>query len=217
MDPLASSLIYSLDLFGTASFAFSGALRAVDRKPDFVGMLILAGATAVGGSIFRDAILDRPAVVFKDPGYAYVILFSVIVTFFFTNFVLKRGKLFQYFDAVGFGIYSAITATYAWGVLGYHPLSVILLASFTGCAGGVVRDLIIQKPTVVLSDELYLTPMIFGTIAMMLSRHFLGFGEIAGFFTAFGITLSLRLGAVIYDWRLPRVFLISSESGKNEK
>jgi uncharacterized membrane protein YeiH len=45
---------------------------------------------------------------------------------------------------------SAITANYAWGVLHYHPISVILLAALTSCAGGIVRDVIIQKPTVVL-------------------------------------------------------------------
>ncbi len=211
MDRLTQQIIYSLDLFGTASFAFSGALRALDRKPDFVGMLILAGATAVGGSILRDAILGRPAVIFTDPGYSYVILFSVVVTFFFTHWIAKRGQLFQYFDAIAFGIYSAITANYAWGTLHYHPLCVIMIASFTGCAGGVVRDLIIQKPTVILSNELYLTPVILGAIGLMLTRHYLGFGEIAGFFTAFTITIVLRIGAIVYDWRLPRVFLVHPE------
>lgn len=202
------NFIYTLDLFGTASFAFSGALRALDRKPDFVGMLMLAGATAIGGSILRDAILDRPAVTLRDPGYAYVILAAAVVTFFFPSSILKNGQLFQYFDAVAFGIYSAITATYAWGTLHYHPLSVVLIAMFTACAGGIVRDLIIQKPTVVLSNELYLTPIVLGACMLMLTRYFWGFGEIAGFFTGFLTTLIIRIGAIVFDWRLPQILVV---------
>jgi uncharacterized membrane protein YeiH len=48
----------------------------------------------------------------------------------------------------------------------------------------------------------------------MLTRYFLNFGEIAGLFTAFGITLILRLCAIYYDWRLPRVLYVLSEDGK---
>ena len=211
MDNISLNVIYALDLFGTASFAFSGALRALDRKPDIVGMLLLAAATAIGGSILRDTILDRAPVVFIDQGYSLVIVFSVLVTFFFPLSMLRNAHLFQYFDAVGFGIFSAITANYAWGIAHYHPISVVLIASLSGCAGGIVRDVIIQKPTIVLSNELYLTPVVLGVIGLMLVRYFLGFSEIAGFFTALIITITMRVGAIVNDWRLPRVFYVHTE------
>ena len=51
-----SSILYAVDLAGVAGFALSGALRAIDRRPDFVGMLILACCTAMGGGAVRDAI-----------------------------------------------------------------------------------------------------------------------------------------------------------------
>ena len=214
MDNITLNVVYALDLFGTASFAFSGALRVLDRKPDIVGMLILAAATAIGGSILRDAILGRAPIVFTDQGYPLVILLSVLITFFFPVSMLKNAHLFQYFDAVGFGIFSAITANYAWGIVHYHPLSVVLIATLCGCAGGIVRDLIIQKPTVVLSNELYLTPVVLGVVGLILVRHFIGFGEITGFFTAFIITITIRIGAIIYDWRLPRVFYVHTDDSQ---
>ena len=46
-----SNIIYILDLVGTASFAFSGALRVFHKKPDIVGMTVLAGATAIGACL----------------------------------------------------------------------------------------------------------------------------------------------------------------------
>ncbi|MGL6193781.1 MAG: trimeric intracellular cation channel family protein [Thermoguttaceae bacterium] len=211
MEGVVEDIVFAIDLFGTASFAFSGALRVLDRKPDIVGMLILAGATAGGGSILRDVILGRPAVFFYSPGYTLVVLLSVIVTFFFPSSILRNQQLFAYCDAVGFGIFSALSANYAWGVMGYNPLVVIFIVSLTGCAGGVVRDLIIQKPTIVLSNELYLTPVILGAIGLMIVRGLFGFDEITGFFTAFLITIVLRIGAIRYDWRMPRVLTVNQD------
>ena len=40
-----NGIIRALDLIGIASFAFSGALRAIRRRLDLVGITILAGAS----------------------------------------------------------------------------------------------------------------------------------------------------------------------------
>ncbi len=62
-----SNIIYVLDLVGTASFAFSGALRTLHKRIDIVGMAILAGATAIGGSVVRDVILNRQVLMLHYP------------------------------------------------------------------------------------------------------------------------------------------------------
>src|SRR5512135_1160055 len=109
MEISPASIIYAIDLFGTASFAFSGALRVIDRRPDFVGMLMLAGATAAGGSVLRDVILNRDVAMLRDWGYPIVILASVVVTFLFPRELIRRESIFKYFDAIGLGVFSAIT------------------------------------------------------------------------------------------------------------
>ncbi|MHB1034948.1 MAG: trimeric intracellular cation channel family protein [Pirellulales bacterium] len=202
MDPHA--VIYAIDLFGTASFAFSGALRAMDRRPDFVGMLILAGATAIGGSTLRDVVLNRDVMILQDWGYPLVILASVIVTFFFPASVCRRESVFKYFDAVGIGVFSAITASVTWQTPGINPLSVLFIATFTGCAGGVIRDVLINKPSLVLENELYVTPVIVGAAGLMAVR-WLGAGELAGFATAMLLATGIRIVAILRNWRLPRI------------
>ena len=52
MHMTSNNIIYALDLLGIASFAFSGALRAIRRRPDLVGITILAGATAIGFNFY---------------------------------------------------------------------------------------------------------------------------------------------------------------------
>jgi uncharacterized membrane protein YeiH len=197
-------VIYAVDLVGTASFALSGALRAADRKPDFVGMLILATATAVGGSVFRDVVLNRDVVILRDWGYPLVIIASTAVTFLFPGSVGRRETLLRYFDAVGLGVFSAFTASAACSMPGINPLSVLLVATLSGCAGGVVRDLIIRKETLILANELYVTPMIIGAAALMVVRA-LGAGELAGFSVAMAVTTGIRLCAIRFNWRLPRL------------
>jgi uncharacterized membrane protein YeiH len=212
MDLSADTVIYAIDLLGTASFAFSGALRAVDRRPDFVGMLILAGATAAGGSATRDLLLGRPVMVLRDWGYPLAILLSAAATYFFPASVTRRERLFRYSDAVGLGVFSAFTAGIAWQTPGINPLSVLFIATAAGCAGGVIRDLIIRKETLVLTNELYVTPMIVGAAALMAVQA-LGGNPMAGFITAMVVTTGIRLLAIRFDWRLPRLEPAGSGGG----
>ncbi|MCL6568964.1 MAG: TRIC cation channel family protein, partial [Meiothermus silvanus] len=42
---------------GTLTFAVSGALIAVEKRFDLVGIIVLAGVTAVGGGSIRDIVV----------------------------------------------------------------------------------------------------------------------------------------------------------------
>lgn len=203
-------IIYAFDLIGTAAFAFSGALRAIDRHPDFIGMLLLAGVTAIGGGMIRDAILGREAAVLSDPLYFWMILAPVILIYFFPSSFWKRAGLFNYFDAFGFGAFAGVAANI--GVqLEMNLFAIMLLAFLTGCGGGVVRDVILNKPAQPLSDELYAIPVFFGALALYLLNIYppptLAPEQIRvlGFLAAFLITTGWRLAAISWNLRLPRV------------
>jgi uncharacterized membrane protein YeiH len=198
------TIVYSVDLFGTASFAFSGAIRVMDRRPDMVSMLILAGATAVGGSMLRDVVLNRNVVILHDWGYPLVILLRAIVAFAFPGALWRQERYFKYSDAVGLGSFAAITANVAWNTPGINPLSALFVATFTACAGGVIRDVLIQKPSLVLSNEVYVTPVVIGAAGLMLARA-LDWGEVEGFAVAMTLTTGLRVAAILGNWRLPRM------------
>lgn len=206
-----AAIIYAIDLFGTASFAFSGALRVMDRRPDFIGMLILAAATAAGGSVLRDVILNRDVMMLRDWGYPLVILGSVILTFLFPRELRRRESVFKYFDAIGLGVFSAMTASITWNTPGINPLSVLYIATIAGCAGGVVRDLVIRKETLVLSNELYVTPVMMGAASLMLAQR-LGASSTTAFVIAMFVTTGLRLAAIRFDWRLPRILVAIENS-----
>src|SRR3954469_13986002 len=199
-----ATAIYAVDLLGTASFALSGALREGDRRPDFVGMLILATSAAVGGGVLRDVVLKRDILFLHDIGYPLVVLLAVAAVCIFPFHFSKRERTFRYFDAIGLGVFSASTAAVTWHTPGVNALSVLFVATVTGCAGGVVRDLLIDKPTLVLANELYVTPAILGAGALMIAER-LGAPEPASFIVAMLVTTLLRMCAIRFDWRLPRI------------
>ena len=61
--------VFCLELIGTIAFAISGALVAVEKKMDILGVAILGMTTAVGGGIVRDIILGNfPPAAFQNPG-----------------------------------------------------------------------------------------------------------------------------------------------------
>jgi uncharacterized membrane protein YeiH len=196
--------IHVIDLFGTGGFAMSGALRAMERRPDFVGMLLLAGATAVGGGVLRDVVLQRQVFFLTAWEYPLVVLLCVSVAFFFPALLLRRETMFRYFDAIGLGVFSAITTNAAWQTPPISAISILFLAMFTACAGGVIRDTLINRPSLVLQNELYVTPVVVGSAGLMIVR-LSGGSEVPGLVTAMLLATILRCAAVHWDWRLPRL------------
>ena len=53
----SDTLLIVFDLIGTLVFALEGALRAIRGDLDFLGLLVLAFVTAVGGGIIRDLLI----------------------------------------------------------------------------------------------------------------------------------------------------------------
>ena len=78
-------LLVVFDLTGTLVFALEGALRAIRSELDFLGVLVLAFVTAVGGGIIRDLLIGAtPPAAIRDWRYFGVaILGATAVTFFY--------------------------------------------------------------------------------------------------------------------------------------
>ena len=77
-------MIYFCDLFGTAVFAFTGALAARRYQMDPFGVIVLALVTAIGGGTLRDAFMGTtPVFWIHEPTYIWVILITVIFSIFY--------------------------------------------------------------------------------------------------------------------------------------
>ncbi|MGN0156089.1 MAG: TRIC cation channel family protein, partial [Lachnospiraceae bacterium] len=81
-------MLFVLDMIGTIAFALSGAMTAIKKEMDILGVMILGMVTAVGGGIIRDIILGIiPPQAFREPVYALSAL--LVSAFIFVYIYLK--------------------------------------------------------------------------------------------------------------------------------
>ena len=94
-----------LRLAGLAAFAASGVEASRQCRPDVVGALILAFATALGNGVIRGAILGRPAASFANSAHLMVILCAAAATR--VPHIARRLAPTRVADAFGLGLFSA--------------------------------------------------------------------------------------------------------------
>ena len=196
--------IYVLDLFGTVAFAITGAFKAIEKKFDVVGILVLATITGVAGGTVRDIILGSIPNSIADPTYVVATIASGIVIFFLYSRLKKHWNLFLKFDAIGLGVFTIIGATFAYNVFGMNFLAILLAGLLTAAGGGILRDIFVNQVPIVFVKEFYLSASFIGIVIFSIILYFT---EEIYFATIVGIilTTSLRLVAIRYNWNLPKV------------
>ena len=196
--------IYVLDLFGTVAFAITGAFKAIEKKFDVIGILVLATITGVAGGTIRDVVLGRVPNSIVDPTYVIVTIASGIAIFFLYSRLKKHWNLFLKFDAIGLGVFTIIGATFAYNIFGLNFLAVLLAGVLTAAGGGILRDIFVNQVPIVFVKEFYLSASFIGIVIFSIILYFTNELYYA---TIVGITLtsSLRLIAMKYNWNLPKV------------
>lgn len=144
-----------LDLLGTAVFALSGALLAARLRQTFVTCAFFALVTGVGGGSIRDLLIGAPVFWVRDPWVSAVCL-AVAVAVWLTPRKWWEGPALEWADAVGLGAYATLGTAKALA-FGLPPVPAMLMGVITGCAGGIVRDVLAGRPSILMRPELYVT------------------------------------------------------------
>ena len=157
MNPVAElpSLPPWLDIGGTAVFALTGALLAARLRQTFVTMWFFALLTGVGGGSVRDVLIGAPAFWVRDPLVPAVVL-AVALVAWFTPRKWWESQLLEWADAVGLAAFAVLGTAKALA-FGVAPLSAVILGIVTGCAGGIIRDVVAGVPSILMRPELYVT------------------------------------------------------------
>ncbi len=107
-------LVHLFTVIGVAVFAASGALAAVRRSLDPVGVLVLAIVTATGGGTLRDVLMDRhPVFWISAPWFIGVSALAALVTWLWVRKYPPPDKALQYADALGLAFFSIAGAQIA--------------------------------------------------------------------------------------------------------
>ncbi len=199
----ASTLSLVLDLCGVFVFALSGALAAVLRKLDIVGVVVVATVAAIGGGLLRDVVLpDVPPPVLADWRYVAVSTAAGVLVFFFHPQVGRVTRAVRVFDAAGLGFF-AVSGTSKALAFGLGPVPAMILGVITGCGGGVLRDVLLREiPLVLRTGELYAVTALAGSLVVV-AGDALGTYDAPTAAIGVGVVFLLRMVALRRRWSAP--------------
>ena len=98
------------DAVGLVSFSITGSIVAIQNEFNFLGVLILAFLTAVGGGTIRDILINRVPSILVSEFYATVAL--IIATIIFTLELFELRNLFTMMIVFIFGVILRLLAYY---------------------------------------------------------------------------------------------------------
>ena len=149
------AILSALDLAAIAIFALTGALLAAQLRQTFVTAAFFALATGVGGGSVRDLLIGAPVFWLRDTWVAAVCL-AVALVVWFTPYRWWQGKFLEWADAAGLAAYSVVGTAKALA-FGVAPVPAVLMRVVTGCLGGIIRDVLAGRPSILMRPELYVT------------------------------------------------------------
>jgi len=199
------SLLYALDLLGTAAFAASGAWAGIRRDMDLFGVVLLGLVTANGGGTVRDLLLGAPPFILKDETYLYLSLVVSLLVFVFHHKMDFLQHPLQYFDAVGLGTFVVIGTGKA---LEYHIgfFGSVMMGVMTATAGGMIRDVLSNRVPLVLQREVYASACIAGGTLLYLLHLTLLSANLSLVIAAL-VVITVRILAIHKGWSLPRAIV----------
>jgi uncharacterized membrane protein YeiH len=193
---------------GTAAFAVTAVLAVTDRGIDLFGAVVLGIITAVGGGTVRDLILDVPVFWSADISFVWVALGASLIAFVAHSYLARRhiGSLFLYVDGLGAALFAVQATGKVWDLDFGLPVAPVMLGVVTAIGGGLIRDVLAGRPTLLMSRELYAVPVLFGCLVFVALLAYFPEQRIAGSIGCILLIFGLRAAAIHWDVKVPYWF-----------
>ena len=209
-----------LEILGTIAFSVSGAIEAMKKEMDLLGVLVLGLITAIGGGVLRDVIIGQfPISAFRDPRNALIALATAFVAFIIGAFVSRRrpnmrtqlwNQTLLLSDAIGLGAFTVLGIQCVQERDSYESIALLLFVGvITGVGGGLLRDIFAGNVPYIFRKHVYATASIAGAVCYLLLQH-TGYTKTASIISLI-LVLVLRLLAAHFEWNLPRVRLHNAD------
>jgi uncharacterized membrane protein YeiH len=202
MIPKNFTLPVIFDLGAVFVFGITGALAAVYRGYDFIGLFALAFVTGVGGGLIRDSVFIQqgPPAVATDGRYFFAILLSGIVGFLFHKRKKHIKRIIAVFDAVGLGAYAVVGVQKALAASLSIPAS-IMVGIINAAGGGLLRDILVrEEPLLFKPGQLYVLAALAGCVLFVLLAVYLGIQTELAALVTITFTFILRMLAIKFNW-----------------
>lgn len=191
------------DLGATFAFALTGALAAIKRGYDIVGVLALALVTGLGGGLIRDGLflVQGPTPLLTNPNYITVSLAAVLCGVLFGTRIHHFARLIAVVDALGLGAYAAFGVQKSL-MAGLAPPAAILVGLVNAVGGGVLRDLLTrEEPLIFKPGQFYLLTALAGAVTFLFCSVTMELSANRSAIVAVGLTFVFRVLTITLNWR----------------
>ena len=202
---------FIIEILGTISFAMSGSFAAMQKRLDPFGVLIIAFVTSVGGGTVRDLLLDVPVFWMHDIKMCGVIFITCLFSMIFKSVEKKFRVTLSIFDSFGLGLFTIVGIQKGLNAE-LHPIICLTLGTITGCFGGIIRDILLNRIPLIFRKEIYATACIVGGGGFLLLAKYTNLSY--GFVQIFTILLivAIRTLAIKFQWQIPKFYGVDQNS-----
>ena len=215
IEPLISliDLRFWLGIAGTVAFAVTAVLAVAPRGIDLFGVIVLGMITAVGGGTVRDVIIGAPVFWIVDQTLLWIALAASLAAFWAQSF-FERGamlRLLLYLDGLGAAVFGIQAVAKVWQLDVGRPLAPIVLGVVTAVGGGILRDVLAGRPTLLMTRELYAVPVLVGCTAYVLVLRFAPDYGVTGAIATAALIFLIRAAAIRWNITVPERFVTKAK------
>lgn len=199
---MGSVLEHLAVFFGAAT----GPLAARGQGIDLFGVIVLGFVTAVGGGTLRDVLLNEEVFWVHNAEFLFTAVLGAVVAFYLAEHLTRRRGWFDIPDALGLAFVTML-GTAKTLRLGHPPQICLAMGVMTGVAGGVIRDILLQRGPLVFRPEinLYATAAAAGSALYLVLQWGGWVTPQTGMLVGATAIFLLRVAAMRYRWRLPTI------------
>lgn len=186
---------------GSVTFAVAGALTAIEKRFDVIGVLVLAAVTAIGGGSIRDLVVGiiPPTSLTNEP-LLWTVFVTGLLVFALHRFV-PTGATLYVFDTVALGLFAALGAERGIEA-GFGFWGCVFAGAVSGVGGGIIRDVLSGEVPGVLyrSGDFYATAATIGAAVTFLLH---GLTPTGALIAGAAVAIALRAGSRLAGLELP--------------
>jgi len=201
-----STLNELISMAATVAFSVTAVLAIrEDRDLDIFGATVLGLITAIGGGTIRDIIVDVPVFWSIDLNYIWVGIAASILAFYGRRLFEVRMiyRIMLYVDGLGAAVFGIQATEKVWDLDFGLPAAPVILGIVTAIGGGLIRDVLASRTTLLMRPELYAVPVTMGCMAFVAVMHYLPEYRHQGALICMFATFAVRAAAIRWNLTMP--------------
>jgi len=197
------ALPISIDFGATVVFSITGAMVALRRQYDSVGLFVLAMVCGLGGGLLRDGLFIQagPPAAMRNAGYMIAVAVGCLAAIIFFPHAARLSRPFLILDALGIAAYGVVGASKCWEA-GLTIPACIFVGVINAAGSGLIRDVLVrEEPLIFKPGQFYVIASLLGVSTFMLCAAFLHVPVLLAAIIGIVITFVFRLLAILFDWQ----------------